>query len=64
MDLKLNRDSSENKQQYQINQEMNWKTDLPIPKEREAPSTFAEKTQRTAGKNPKMREAVASKKTA
>ena len=37
---------------------------LPIQKEREAPRTLAEKTQTTAGKKPKIREAVASMKTA
>lgn len=40
------------------------KEDLPIQKEREAPRSLAEKTQRTAGRKPKSREAVASKKTA
>lgn len=35
-----------------------------MEKEREAARTLAEKTQRTAGKNPKRREAPASKKTA
>ena len=40
-----------------------WKY-LPTQKEREAPKTLAEKTQRTAGKNPKSKEAPASKKTA
>ena len=39
-------------------------TDRPIQKEREAPRTLAEKTQRTAGRKPKRREAPASKKTA
>ncbi|KAK2981631.1 hypothetical protein RJ640_011738 [Escallonia rubra] len=37
---------------------------LPIQKEREAPRTLAEKTQSTAGRKPKRRDAPASKKTA
>ena len=44
--------------------EMKVEAHLPIQKEREAPRTLAEKTQTTAGKKPKIREAVASMKTA